>query len=308
MAPDLDPRLEDTTRRAFTRLFDSIEVTVPERPPATVPAGGTAGRSPRPGRHPRRSRTLVLAGAGLAAAAAVAAAVLVLPDGSSPDRVSTNGPSTTTTTTAPTTTSSSTSTTADTTTTTTAQAPSSTTSTTTTPPATEPSLRPAEILPVGAFDGLADVVTDQAVNGPVTLQAGTDGQAVALQLSAPWLTGFGPGLDGSIRELEAYWMVSTVDNQHVVWGIVPDEIRQVDVYLTDGQVVSTDTVAFPPGMGTSVFAIVLPQLAEIVGLAGVRADGSVFLAGSRVQESLAQVSQPSPRLREWTAFIPMVVH
>jgi hypothetical protein len=151
-------------------------------------------------------------------------------------------------------------------------------------------------------------VTDQAVNGPVTLQAATDGQAVGMQLSAPWLTGFGPGIEGTPRELQRYWMVSTVDNQHVVWGIASNEVRQADVYLTDGQVVSTDTVAFPAGTGTSVFAVVLPQLAEIEGLAGVRADGSVFLAGSRVQESLAQVSQPGPHLREWTAFVPMVVH
>jgi hypothetical protein len=306
MAPDLDPRLEDTTRQAFARLFDSIEVAVPDQPPAPEPAG----RPPRRERHRRRPRTVVLAGAGLAAAAAIAVAVLVVPDRSSPDRVSTEGPSTTTTTTAPTTTPSSTSTTAprDTTTTTGESPSSTTTSTTSSPPPTEPGLRPAEILPALDPTGLTDVVTDQAVNGPVTLQAGAGGRQVAMQLSAPWLTGFGPGIEGTARELQAYWMVSTVDNQHVVWGLASDEIRQVDVYLTDGQVVSTDTVAFPPGAGTRAFAVVLPQLAEIEGLAGARADGSVFLAGSRVEESLAQVSQPGPHLREWTAFVPMVVH
>jgi hypothetical protein len=296
MAPDLDPRLEDATRQAFTRLLDAIEVTVPDRAPIAEPAG----RPPRRERHPRRPRTLLLAGAGLAAAAAVAVALLVVPDRSSPNRVSTEGPSSpsSTTTTAPTTTTSSTPTTA----------PRETTTSTTTAAPTEPGLRPAEMLAGLELEGLTDVVTDEAVNGPVTLQVATDGQAVAMQLSAPWLTGFGPGIEGTPRELQSYWMVSTVDNQHVVWGIASNEVRQADVYLTDGQVVSTDTVAFPAGMGTRVFAVVLPQLAEIEGVAGVRADGSVFLAGSRVQESLAQVSQPGPHLREWTAFIPMVVH
>lgn len=304
MAPELDPRLEDATRQAFTRLFDGIDVAVPDRPPAAEPAVPSL----RPGRRRRRPRTLMLAGAGLAAAAAIAVALLVVPD-DPPERTSTDGPSTTTSTTAPATSSSSTSTTADTTTTSTTSSSTSSTTSTTPPPPTEPALRPAERLPgLGPATGLTDVVTDQAVSGPVTLQAASDGQQMAMQLSAPWLTGFGPGIEGTIRELETYWMVSTVDNQHVVWGVASAEVRRVDVYLTDGDVVSTDTVAFPPGTGTSVFAIVLPELAEIENLAGSRADGSVFLAGSRVEESLEQVSQPGPHLREWTAFVPMVVH
>jgi hypothetical protein len=250
----------------------------------------------------------MLAGAGLAAAAAIAVALLVVPD-DSPERTSTEGPSTTTTTTAPeTTTSTSPSTTADTTTTT-GEPPSSSTTSTTPPPPTEPALRPAERLPaLDTATGLTDVVTDEAVNGPVTLQAATDGQAVAMQLSAPWLTGFGPGIEGTPRQLESYWMVSTVDNQHVVWGLASEQVRRVDVYLTDGQVVSTDTVRLPLGRGTGVFAVVLPQLTEIENVAGARSDGAVFLAGSRVEESLEQISQPGPHLREWTAFIPMVVH
>lgn len=322
MAPDSDPRLEDATRHALTRLLDAIEVTVPDRPPTAEPTAlPTPGhRSPRPGRYPRPRRTLVLAGAGLGAAAALAVALLVVPDRSSPGRTSTDGPSTggpttdgPSTTSTPATTSPST-TAPRGTTTTSEPPPSSTTSTAATPP-TEPALRPAEILPAldpatsrVPLDRLSDVVTDQAVNGPVTLQAATDGRLVAMQLSAPWLTGFGPGIEGTPRELETYWMVSTVDNQHVAWGIAPGEVRRVDVYLTDGEVVSTDTVDAPTGTETSMFAIVLPQLAEIENLAGVRADGSVLLAGSRVPESLAQITQPGPHLREWTAFVPMVVH
>jgi hypothetical protein len=316
MTPDLDPRLEDATRHAFTQLLDAIEVTVPDRPPTAKPALAppTPGhRSPRPGRHPRRRRTLVLAGAGLAAVAAIAVALIVVPDRSSPERMSTDGPSNTTTTSTPATTSPSTTATQDTPTT--SEAPPSSTTSTTATPAKEPALRPAEILPAldpatsrVPLDRMSDVMTDQAVNGPVTLQAATDGRLVAMQLSAPWLTGFGPGIEGTPRELQRYLMVSTVDNQHVAWGIAPDEVRRVDVYLTDGEVVSTDTVDAPAGIGTSMFAIVLPQLAEIENLVGVRADSSVFLAGSRIQESLAQITQPGPHLREWTAFVPMVVH
>ena len=320
MAHDLDPRLEDTTRHALTRLLDAIEVTVPDRPPVAEPAalatprhGSPRHEPPRLGRRPRPRRTLVLAGTGLAAAAAVAVAVLVVPDRSSPERTSTEGSSTTTTTSAPTTTSPST-TAPQETTTTTGPPPSSTTSTAASPP-TEPALRPAEMLPPldpatsrVPLDGLSDVVTDQAVNGPVTLQAATDGRLVAMQLSAPWLAGFGPGIEGTPRELETYWMVSTVDNQHVVWGIAPAEVDRVDVYLTDGDVVSADTVDAPAGAATRMFTAVLPELAEIENLAGVRADGSVLLAGSRVQESLAQITHPGPHLREWTAFVPMVMH
>jgi hypothetical protein len=319
MAPDLDPRLEDATRQAFTRLLDAIEVTVPDRPPAAEPAApplrhGQHGQHGRHGRHRRRPRTLMLAGAGLAAAAAIAVALLVVPD-DSPERTSTEGPSTTTTTTAPeTTTSPSTSTTADTTTTT-GEPPSSSTTSTTIAPPTEPTLRRAERLPPldpatsrVPLDGLTDVAADDSANGSVTLQAAGEGDLLAMRLSAPWLTGFEPGIEGTRRELETYWMVSTVYNQHVVWGVASDEVRRVDVYLTDGQVVSADTVDFPQGGVTSMFVIVLPQLATIENLAGIRADGSVLLAGSQVEESQAQISQWGRHLQEWTAFIPMVVH
>jgi hypothetical protein len=281
-------------------------------------------------RQARRGRVLLVA-AGLAAAAAVVAVAVVLPaDGDGGGRVETDIPPAgeddpgTTTTGDPTSSS-----TTEPPTTTIGGAPETTGPGAGTDPGDLPmgtplegfvpsgEVRRAELrYPLADQDGL-DVPLDRlgrvaevvAVNGSPEVWAADDGEEIALEIRADWLIGFGSGIEGTPRQLQTHWMVSAVEAQFIVWGVVPSDVRSVSVFLTDGGFETTGTVPVgSPEMASRVFAVILPQGAFIEGVAGERADGSVALAGTHMEESLEQFTMHHPNRMEWTGFIPVVQH
>jgi hypothetical protein len=292
--------------------------------------------------HRRTRRRLVAATAGVAAAAAALAAAVILPDGGG-GRVETETPPAgedTTTTDDPT--SSTTRPTTTTTTTTTTTSPTGTTGTGT-GTGTGAGIAPTEVpdydsIPMGQaltsfvpsgevrraelrapladqegldvpLDRLELVTSVVAGRGSPEIWAADDGEEIAIEIRAEWLTGYGSGIEGTPRQLQSHWMVSAVDNQFVVWGVVADDIETVSVYLTDDGVESVPTTAIgPPELQSRVFAVILPPLAYIENVAGERADGSVFLSGAHLEESLQQFTMHHPNRQEWTGFIPVVVH
>jgi hypothetical protein len=159
-------------------------------------------------------------------------------------------------------------------------------------------------VPVDQLTALTSVVS--ASGQTVSLRAATSGDVVGLQLGASF-PGYDQAVEGGPHELEQWWMVSNIDNQHLVWGLAPAAITGVDVYLDGGGVVSGPTFPIASDPASVAFLVVLPELAQIEGLAGVAGE-EVRLAGAEVATSLERISEPSPHLLEWTAFVPMVQH
>ncbi|HEV7759996.1 MAG TPA: hypothetical protein VGO78_13440 [Acidimicrobiales bacterium] len=319
MTADLDAELEQATRTAFARMFGVIEVTRPEERPTgetTVVALDTWESDPLGGRGgARRRRHRLLAVAAVVAVAAAVVAVVVLPDRMSSDDVSTTEPSATT----------SSSTTTSSTTSTTSTTSSGGPVTVTSPEgAVSPVpggdvdgvvVRDAEMLDaldpattVLPLDQLRDVATVEG-NGPATLQVVDDGTRIGLQLSSTWAVGFSPSVEGTPHELERYWMVSAMDNQFMVWGLVPGDVARVTVFTEDGQQVSAQTLPVgAPEVQVRAFVLILPPLAYIGGMSGERDDGTPVLAGTEIESSLVRFQQHSPMLKEWTGFVPVVQH
>jgi hypothetical protein len=320
MPADLGAELEQATRTAFARMFGVIAITRPEELPdmttTLVPLDARGSDPLDPlgeGGGARRRHRLLAAAAAVAVAAAVAA-VVVLPDRMSSDRVSTTVPPTTAPpTTAPPTTS--------TTTTTSSGGPVTVTSpdgaVSPVPGADVEGavVREAEMLdaldPATSdlpLDQLRDVATVDG-NGPATLQVVDDGTRIGLQLSSTWAVGFSPSVQGTPHELERYWMVSAMDNQFMVWGLVPGDVARVTVFTEDGQQVSAETLPVgAPAMEARAFVLILPPLAYIGGMSGERDDGTPVLAGTEIDASLVRFQEHSPLLKEWTGFVPIVQH
>ena len=144
---------------------------------------------------------------------------------------------------------------------------------------------------------------------PIVLLTAWGSFEIAVQLVAPWVIGFGSGIEGTPRQLQTHWMVSAIDAQFIVWGIVPSDIREVTVYTSEGDPVSVGTVPVgPPEMASAAFAVVLPERGLIEGMSGQLADGTVSLAGTKLDESLTQFRRHSPLNLEWTGFVPVVQH
>jgi len=345
MVAELDQELEQATRQAFARMFGAIPAPVPDELPDRSPVApvGVLRYDDEPGgwaderRRTRRHRRLLAATAGVAAAAAALATAVILPGND--DRVETDTPPAgegTTTTDDPTSSTTQPTTTTSTTTPTEATEGTGTTGTGTGIAATEvpdydsipmgealttfvPSgeVRRAEIRsPLADQEGL-DVPLDRlelvaslvAARGAPEIWAADDGEEIAIEIRADWLVGYGSGIEGTPQQLESHWMVSAVDNQFVVWGVVTDDIETVSVYLTGDGVETVPTTALgPPELRSRVFAVILPQGAYIENVAGERADGSVFLSGAHLEESLEQFTMHHPNRQEWTGFIPVVVH
>ncbi len=311
MPADLDPELEQAARHALGRLVDTIVVDEPDFPvpqPDAVPTTRA--------RHRRGPGRTVVWAAVAGVAAVVAAVTFVVTRPADRDGVSTEPPSPTPS--APTTTDSPPDTT------TTSETTGTTTTATTGPPEsgtpdTDTSRTAAYLGPLDPatssvpLDRLADLTSVTTAAGEVvSLQVAAAGERMAMQVigspDAP-LGRFAQGVDGTFLDLAQWWMVSTVDAQHLVWGVAGGDIASVTVYTTDGRAVSGTTVPVDaPELDAVVFAVLLPEGALIEGMSGNLADGAVRLAGDDVAASLVYKRQHGPSQREYTAFVPVVTH